>query len=178
MGGRKQSKIDWAELRHDIVGGIRSGAYHSAWYVKNWAEQSVVHPTLSRLGFNVAKEKPTFDGLKVVGVGYGRTGTVSSHIIYWMGGARSLYVSEGWSKYIMCCVFCFFQETWRGLFVSRTILASASQPDCSSHISSSPRPHLLHHRSPRISLTTVLAAAGARGIGISHPSHAAFVRES
>ena len=27
--------------------------------------------------FNVAEEKPTFDGLKVVGVGYGRTGTVS-----------------------------------------------------------------------------------------------------
>lgn len=77
MGGRKQSKIDWAEVRHDIVGGIRSGAYHSAWFVKNWAEQTVVHPTLSLLGFNVAEEKPTFDGLKIVGVGYGRTGTVS-----------------------------------------------------------------------------------------------------
>eukprot|EP00561_Arcocellulus_cornucervis_P012758 CAMPEP_0185800750 /NCGR_PEP_ID=MMETSP1322-20130828/1050_1 /TAXON_ID=265543 /ORGANISM="Minutocellus polymorphus, Strain RCC2270" /LENGTH=361 /DNA_ID=CAMNT_0028496405 /DNA_START=47 /DNA_END=1132 /DNA_ORIENTATION=+ len=77
MGGRKQSKIDWAEVRHDIVGGIRSGAYHSAWYVKNWAEQTVVHPTLSLLGFNVAEEKPTFDGLKIVGVGYGRTGTYS-----------------------------------------------------------------------------------------------------
>ena len=77
MKSRKQSKIDWEEVRHDIVGGIRSGAYHSAWYLKNWAEQSVVHPTLSLLGFNFADENSSFDGLKVVGVGYGRTGTVS-----------------------------------------------------------------------------------------------------
>ena len=77
MGSRKPSKIDWEEVRHDIVGGIRSGAYHSAWYVKNWAQESVVHPTLSLLGFTIAEEKPIFDGLKVVGVGYGRTGTVS-----------------------------------------------------------------------------------------------------
>lgn len=77
MGSRKPSKIDWEEVRHDIVGGIRSGAYHSAWFVKDWALQSVVHPTLSLLGFNVAEDNFSFDGLKVVGVGYGRTGTVS-----------------------------------------------------------------------------------------------------
>lgn len=76
---RKQpgGSVNWAEVRHDVVGGVRSGAYHSAWYVKNWAKQSIVHPTLSALGFDVAGDSPSFGGLKVVGVGYGRTGTVS-----------------------------------------------------------------------------------------------------
>ena len=80
------SQINWAEVRHDIVGGIRSGAYHSAWYVKNWVAQWIVHPALIGLGFDIAGAEPAFNGLKVVGVGYGRTGTVSC----------SLFLASSW----------------------------------------------------------------------------------
>lgn len=72
-----------AEIASDILSGIVVGSSHSRWFVKNWCEMNLVRPAMRLAGLggsggdaSVAGggEKP---GLKVVGVGYGRTGTYS-----------------------------------------------------------------------------------------------------
>lgn len=78
------------EALHDWYSGLTVGMYHSCWYAKDLFIATVVRPFQRVLGvYNPRKEarvlqrlaklkegeKPT---LKVVGIGYGRTGTVSS----------------------------------------------------------------------------------------------------
>jgi len=71
-----------ADIVKDIFSGIVVGSSHSRWFVKNWCVTNLFRPALRLAGLGgldealnaVQEEKP---GLKVVGVGYGRTGTYS-----------------------------------------------------------------------------------------------------
>uniref|UniRef100_A0A7R9WEY8 Sulfotransferase domain-containing protein n=1 Tax=Pseudictyota dubia TaxID=2749911 RepID=A0A7R9WEY8_9STRA len=71
----------WLELLGDIYSGVTVGASHSMWFVTNWVRTDVIQPTLrlvwkrdSSEGSDTGTADP---GLKVIGVGYGRTGTYS-----------------------------------------------------------------------------------------------------
>jgi hypothetical protein len=68
---------DWEILADDVIGGVKSGAWHGFWYFKNKVETIVFFPALHAIGYKVAGGPVAQRGLKVVGVGYGRTGTVS-----------------------------------------------------------------------------------------------------
>lgn len=79
-----------SETLKDWYSGLTVGMYHSCWYAKDLVIAAVVRPVQRALGtYNPKKEtkvlqrlaklkegeKPT---LKVIGIGFGRTGTVSS----------------------------------------------------------------------------------------------------
>lgn len=68
----------WAELIYDVSIGAAVGAHHAFYIITKWWYEHLIHPTLRILGLaenslNKHEEKNT---LKVVAVGYGRTGTV------------------------------------------------------------------------------------------------------
>jgi hypothetical protein len=70
----------WAELIYDVSIGAAVGAYHSFYIVTKWWYDHLIRPILRTYGFakrssNQYEEEKS--SLKVVAVGYGRTGTVS-----------------------------------------------------------------------------------------------------
>lgn len=78
----------WTEATYDVVIGIAVGAAHSFYIVTRWWMAHVVRPMLNAMGV----QSPITGGpsatasnrektLKVVAVGYGRTGTVSCWIV-------------------------------------------------------------------------------------------------
>jgi hypothetical protein len=70
----------WTEAAYDIYIGTVVGARHSAFLVSRTFYKLLVQPFLTILGlkniFEQAQETINTEGLKVVAVGYGRTGTV------------------------------------------------------------------------------------------------------
>ena len=69
----------WAEAGYEIIIGAAVGAWHSIYLISRWWYLQLFRPLLRAFGFQLAetevqtnKEKT----LKVVSVGYGRTGTV------------------------------------------------------------------------------------------------------
>jgi hypothetical protein len=70
----------WMEAAYDVYIGVVVGGRHSAFLVSRGAYSFFIHPILSLLGIqhiNSQGEAATnTEGLKVVAVGYGRTGTV------------------------------------------------------------------------------------------------------
>lgn len=70
----------WAELVYDVCIGIAVGAAHSFYIVTRWWNIHMIHPILQAFGLKLDQEE-TNNGkektLKVVAVGYGRTGTYS-----------------------------------------------------------------------------------------------------
>lgn len=72
----------WQEVANDIYTGTVVGAAHSIYLVAKWWYVNFIRPVLQVFGLSLAKDKlvESADGektLKVVAVGYGRTGTVS-----------------------------------------------------------------------------------------------------
>ena len=81
----------WLELLYDVIIGIVTGAYHSLYLSSRTAYFAAVEPVLRRLlrilgrvegegscSSDSQEGKKDKGELKVVAVGYGRTGTVSS----------------------------------------------------------------------------------------------------
>ena len=72
----------WQECLNDIYTGTVVGAAHSIYLVAKWWYVNLIRPILNVFGLYVPEDKTvaSMDGektLKVVAVGYGRTGTVS-----------------------------------------------------------------------------------------------------
>lgn len=76
----------WQEVANDIYTGTVVGAAHSIYLVAKWWYVNLIRPILNIFGISLAEDKivASSDGektLKVVAVGYGRTGTVSSMLL-------------------------------------------------------------------------------------------------
>ena len=75
----------WMEAVYDVYIGVVVGARHSAFLVSRGTYKLIVHPVLSLLGipntFDHSEAATNTEGLKVVAVGYGRTGTVRSPMV-------------------------------------------------------------------------------------------------
>ena len=72
----------WQEMLNDVYTGTVVGAAHSIYLVAKWWYVNLFRPILHLFGFYLPEDKvvKSQDGektLKVVAVGYGRTGTVS-----------------------------------------------------------------------------------------------------
>ena len=72
----------WLEMAYDVFIGIHVGVSHSVYIVAKWWYVHLILPILHLFGVRLEEDKEvkSKDGektLKVVGVGYGRTGTVS-----------------------------------------------------------------------------------------------------
>mmetsp|Transcript_32180 Transcript_32180/g.45755 ORF Transcript_32180/g.45755 Transcript_32180/m.45755 type:complete len:365 (-) Transcript_32180:142-1236(-) len=72
----------WEEAAYDVYVGLRVGVSHAMYFGKLAVLDSIVKPTMNYMGIKVEepqKQKQQIDdgGLKVIGVGYGRTGTYS-----------------------------------------------------------------------------------------------------
>lgn len=72
----------WQEIANDIYTGTVVGAAHSIYLVAKWWYVNLLRPILNLFGVDVPPDKivESADGkktLKVIAVGYGRTGTVS-----------------------------------------------------------------------------------------------------
>ena len=72
----------WQEMLNDIYTGTVVGAAHSIYLVAKWWYVNLIRPILNVFGLYLPEDKvvESEDGektLKVVAVGYGRTGTVS-----------------------------------------------------------------------------------------------------
>jgi len=75
----------WQEALNDIYTGTVVGAAHSIYLVAKWWYVNLIRPILNVFGIDLPEHKvvQSKDGektLKVVAVGYGRTGTVSVFI--------------------------------------------------------------------------------------------------
>ena len=69
----------WAETAYDVCIGIAVGAAHSFYFVTRWWFPRVFHPILRVFGLKLNEQDADTNKekiLKVVAVGYGRTGTV------------------------------------------------------------------------------------------------------
>jgi hypothetical protein len=80
----------WLEALYDVYIGAVVGVGHFVYITTKWWYSDVVIPALKLLGVHLSKEKKvqSKDGvktLKVVGVGYGRTGTVSGELSSFWG---------------------------------------------------------------------------------------------
>jgi hypothetical protein len=73
----------WQEALYDVYVGMKVGGAHSLYFVKK-NSLAILDPVLSAFGVDTGHKKHTLlspeeaGPLKVIGVGYGRTGTVSS----------------------------------------------------------------------------------------------------
>ncbi|KAL7574204.1 hypothetical protein ACA910_012464 [Epithemia clementina (nom. ined.)] len=72
----------WLEVVYDVIVGTITGVAHSVYLVSKWWYVNLIRPTLNLCGFRLQIDKvvKSRDGektLKVVAVGYGRTGTYS-----------------------------------------------------------------------------------------------------
>jgi len=76
---KKQFKPgSWEEVLYDYYSGLSVGALHSMRLMTNWIKSTIVRPTSNLLHHQTSSEsKEVKTTLKVVGVGFGRTGTVS-----------------------------------------------------------------------------------------------------
>ena len=86
----------WLEAMYDVYIGCAVGVGHFISIVGKWWYTAVVIPVLNLVGFKLSGDKQveSKDGkktLKVVGVGYGRTGTVS--LCFWVFAARCFSVA-------------------------------------------------------------------------------------
>lgn len=92
----------WSELIYDICIGAAVGARHSFYMVTRWWYERLLQPILHVVYdddlFNNNKNNDEPKSLKVVAVGYGRTGTVSSFF--------SFAMFPWWSCAIPSCIFC------------------------------------------------------------------------
>mmetsp|Transcript_7564 Transcript_7564/g.22194 ORF Transcript_7564/g.22194 Transcript_7564/m.22194 type:complete len:178 (+) Transcript_7564:96-629(+) len=76
------AKGSWTEVVGDVYNGVTVGASHSLWFVTNWVKTEAIRPAMGLVGLggqddsNEASDEEENPGLKVIGVGYGRTGTV------------------------------------------------------------------------------------------------------
>lgn len=75
----------WAELVYDICIGVAVGAHHSYYIISKWWLEQFIHPIFRF--FEVIEDSYNDSNgnnkLKVVAVGYGRTGTVRA-ILSWL----------------------------------------------------------------------------------------------
>lgn len=74
----------WQEMIHETFVGIYVGAMHSWYFVDRFLKEIIAYPLQIAFGFDSSVEEvAAIEGkdksLKVVGVGYGRTGTVRSN---------------------------------------------------------------------------------------------------
>ena len=69
----------WLEAVYDVFIGIVVGARHSLFIGSRMGYKTLLQPIFQRLGYDlpIARKRFNDEGLKVVAVGYGRTGTVS-----------------------------------------------------------------------------------------------------
>ena len=73
----------WMESFHEIYIGFVVGVMHNWYFIDKFLRLHVAVPVASLLGFDsafTAIEEEKEKTLKAVGVGYGRTGTVSSFL--------------------------------------------------------------------------------------------------
>jgi hypothetical protein len=67
----------WQEAAHDVAAGFRVGIGHAIHHGAEFIADTFIKPIAHPFGITFEGEKPEpSDGIKVVGVGYGRTGTV------------------------------------------------------------------------------------------------------
>jgi len=71
----------WLEALYDVYTGIVVGAAHPAYLLKRWGYVHLTLPLLNAFGTGLQSDKPVISKdrertLKVIAVGYGRTGTV------------------------------------------------------------------------------------------------------
>jgi hypothetical protein len=69
----------WQEAVYDIVIGCITGGAHYLYFVRKWVEGYLLNPLLKLAGMveePATLLPPNAGKLKVVGIGYGRTGTV------------------------------------------------------------------------------------------------------
>lgn len=67
----------WAEMFYDVIIGIAVGASHSTKLVLRTIYEGLILPVIQAFGLKEEEESKLEKTLKVVAVGYGRTGTVS-----------------------------------------------------------------------------------------------------
>jgi hypothetical protein len=68
----------WLEVLYDVYIGVVVGARHSLFLGSRVVYTTAFRPILRSFGYDLPEEvKHNDEGLKVVAVGYGRTGTVS-----------------------------------------------------------------------------------------------------
>jgi len=83
---------------HEIFEGIASGAAHGYWFAKNKASDWVIRPALRLSGLSSSDDDGNaIDvgvGLKIVGVGYGRTGTYSLTLALEELGHKTLHTQH------------------------------------------------------------------------------------
>ena len=90
----------WAETLHEIQVGFIVGAMHNWYFIDKFIKEQIAAPVQSILGLDSSSPSNTLgqEGkektLKVVGVGYGRTGTV-----------RFAYFWATHSFYCSCCLW-------------------------------------------------------------------------
>ena len=74
----------WQEAAYEVYAGIHVGLTHVIYFGNQFLVEYVNRPLSEALGINVGKKARSrvasrkVEGLQVVGVGFGRTGTVSS----------------------------------------------------------------------------------------------------
>ena len=68
----------WQEAAYDVAVGTKVGASHGFYHAKEFVMEHLLRPFMGALGVSFEENKlEPIDGLKVVGVGFGLTGTVS-----------------------------------------------------------------------------------------------------
>ena len=72
----------WQEAAYEMYVGCHVGADHAVYFAKLFFQEYLNKPVSKALGMKVSEQRGSSvsngqEGLKVVGVGYGRTGTVS-----------------------------------------------------------------------------------------------------
>lgn len=81
VGSKLASKLhpgSWAEFVYEISIGAVVGATHSLYFVTRWWYQQLVRPIASYYYEEETISSNPSQILQVIGVGYGRTGTVSA----------------------------------------------------------------------------------------------------
>lgn len=67
----------WQEAAHDVAAGLRVGIGHAIHHGAEFITDTLIKPIAHSFGITFEGENPEpSDGIKVVGVGYGRTGKV------------------------------------------------------------------------------------------------------
>ena len=83
----------WQEAVYDIYIGSVVGAAHYLYFLKKWTLDLVINPMLYMTGIAEKPQRQIHNKrLKVIGVGFGRTGTVSSFIVRYqkdIGGSNT-----------------------------------------------------------------------------------------
>jgi len=83
----------WAEFAYDVLIGISVGSTHSLKLIMRWLYNRLILPVLQAFGFKEEQENELEKTLKVVAVGYGRTGTVSRRKVQSAFGREKICLS-------------------------------------------------------------------------------------